>query len=748
MVVAMAVLTVGIGALLTVLTSSALSLQRSDQKGTALVLAEKQIELYRTVGYRDIRLDDASVSGIASTDPYMTDSTTPSGSGERTDADTDTTSCDSMPAECLPIQTVTGPDHRRYRIDTYIHTDNPNGGDEVATVTVVVRNANVTPSLPILARSATTFSSVNIANVNGKSIVRLAFSAPTADLTGTPVDSSAISATLTGTSTDPPGFVAGGYVNFFVLPAPATPSNPCTGGSWQSLGSTAVAGDGTYHPPSGYQPPAAGTYYWYASYTGDSQDKKAASICGASMARMVVRASLWSPTLGLTSSLSTSPRNTLISGSTLAGTLTGSSGTTAPGQITYMVYGPNAVAPTTCTTSVGGLWAQVGTIGPNGDGFYAPAGGFTPTTNGTYWYYARYAGNTTNNPAPSACGASMAKTVVTDPPDTFGLSTVSDTQAGTAITGITITANVWSGGVDTSYTGVKTLTFSGPSTSPSGKVPTYPATVTFTNGIATNVSFTPFAAETAKLTVTQGQIVSQPSNSFTVTGRATAGFTIDNVGGQTAGTPITGVTVRTVDPYGNPAPSTFALPQTITWSNPQSSPNGNAPSYPATSTSLTFANAGGQGFAIATGMTLFNASGNTTLKATDGALTGTSASFNVSAATATAIAFINCTQPSSANTTCAGSPLQTGNNSTLQANVAVKDIYGNIAVATASMSIDVTSASTANYTVTPSSVSISSGGSQSNQLTVKPVTNNPVTTMITAHVSSGGWPDATIQVKK
>src|SRR5512133_115830 len=84
LIVALTILAVGIGSLLTLLTSSALSLQRSDQKGTALVLAEKQIELYRSAGYRDVRLDDSLVSAIPSTDAYMTanssDSTIPSGS--------------------------------------------------------------------------------------------------------------------------------------------------------------------------------------------------------------------------------------------------------------------------------------------------------------------------------------------------------------------------------------------------------------------------------------------------------------------------------------------------------------------------------------------------------------------------------------------------------------------------------------------------------------------------------------------
>src|SRR5262245_11696651 len=146
LVVALTILAVGIGSLLTLLTSSAISLQRSDQKGTALVLAEKQIELYRAVGYRDIRLDDALVGAISGTDKYMTanssDSTIPAGTAalQRLDTAVDSNPCDNsaMPDECKPIQTVTGPDHRLYRIDTYIHVANPNGSDNVAVVTVIV----------------------------------------------------------------------------------------------------------------------------------------------------------------------------------------------------------------------------------------------------------------------------------------------------------------------------------------------------------------------------------------------------------------------------------------------------------------------------------------------------------------------------------------------------------------------------------------------------------------------------------
>jgi type II secretory pathway pseudopilin PulG len=749
LIVAMTILAIGIGSLLTVLTSSALSLQRSDQKGTALVLAEKQVELYRGVGFRDVRLDDQLVAAaIAKNDQYSNDPSAPSASGQHLDTDTaptgvDTNTCvpsipgdqTTVPDECKPTQVVTGPDHRQYRIDTYIHSDFPQGGDAVETVTVIVRNANILSKT--LARSASTFSSVNVANVNGKSIVKFAFSAPRADISGTNIDKSSISVTLSNTN------AATGQINFYVLPPPATPSSPCGSVGWTLLGPALVAGDGVYHPSGNYPAsgpgPTAGTYYWYATYTGDSQNKKASSICGASMAHMTVQAGKWSPSLSVSTTASTGIINTPVAGSTLTAALTSSSGTTT-GAITYTVYGPSATAPASCT---GGGWTQIDTITPNGDGSYNPTVGFTPTSLGTYWYHAVFAGDATNNGATSTCNS--AKTVVTNPPDTFGISAIGASQnAGTQFNVLTITAQLpYNAGTDTSYTGSKILTFTGPGISAKGNGPTYPATVTFTNGIATNVPITLFKAETTTLQATQGPVTGT-SNSFTVNGGAVAGYSIDTVGTQQAGTAF-GVTVRTVDQYGNAAP--YANTDTVTWTLPQPSPNGTAPFYPSTATSLAFSNVAGQGVAVATGIKLY-AFGNTQLmaKATAGTKTGTAANFTVTAGAPNTIGFINCTQPTSANTTCSGSPLSTKTNGTLQANIAVIDSYGNTAVATSTMTIGLTSSNTSSYTVLPSSVTINAGGGQSNQLTVTPGNANLAT--ITAHVSGGGFADASVQVQK
>jgi type II secretory pathway pseudopilin PulG len=756
LLVALTVLAIGIGSLLTLLTSSALSLQRSDQKGTALVLAEKQLELYRGFAFRDIRLDQNSLDNITapgvdptniygnanSVDPkhdipVASNQLTDTAPGNVTDNCPDPP---NVPPECAPVQPkVPGPDHRWYRIDTYIHEKSDQGGDPYDEVFVVVRD--YTKPATILARSSSTFSSIGISNINGKAIVKLSFSAPTADLTGTPIANTQISATLSN------GVNENGTLNFFVLPAPATPAAPCGSAGWTQLGSVTVNGNRVYNPPGGYTPPSAGTYYWYASYSGDPGNKKTSAVCGASSPRMVVQATKWSPSLSVSTTASTGYTNTAVPASSITAAVSASSGTTTA-PITYMVYGPSATAPATCTTTAGGLWSQVGTLTPNGNGLYSPNTGWTPTAIGTYWYYARYPGDLTNNGANSLCNSSsMAQTVVTVPPDKFGFSAIGASQtAGTPFTIGTITAQLYSGGTDTSYSGVKTLVFSGPGASAKGNVPTYPASVTFTNGVATNVSITLFKAETTTLTATQGAITGS-SGSFTVGGLSAVGFSLDPPGAQQVNNAFP-VTIRTVDTYGNPATYTPGS-HSIMWTGASNAPDGTPPNFPpGTAQTVTFNNIGGQGVAIATGIVLYKAT-TTALTAKEGSLTGTSGSFVVSGASPASMVFINCTQPTSANTTCAGSPLATGNNGTLQANVALKDNYGNITAATGPVSITLTSNNPGEYSVTPTPVSIGSGGSQTNQFTVSPVHSNPATSTITAHVASGGsWSDISIDVKK
>jgi hypothetical protein len=76
------------------------------------------------------------------------------------------------------------------------------------------------------------------------------------------------------------------------------------------------------------------------------------------------------------------------------------------------------------------------------------------------------------------------------------------TAGGAFNVGITALAN---GATNGGYTGTRTVTFSGPSNAPNSMAPTYPATVTFTNGQAT-AGVTLFDAETTTITATSGQL--------------------------------------------------------------------------------------------------------------------------------------------------------------------------------------------------------------------------------------------------
>jgi Tfp pilus assembly protein PilE len=157
LLMAMTILNVGILATVAAFNSGIVALRRSGTVSTASVLADKQIELYRSLTYGSIALD---ASSIPATSPYTSDPAW--GSSQVT-----TTCSTPLPAECNASQTMTGPDHHSYRIDTYIVDDHPAttytppAGSPHATtravrrVTVVVRDGRNTNT--VLAREMSTF---------------------------------------------------------------------------------------------------------------------------------------------------------------------------------------------------------------------------------------------------------------------------------------------------------------------------------------------------------------------------------------------------------------------------------------------------------------------------------------------------------------------------------------------------------------------------------------------------------------
>lgn len=144
LLIAMMVLAIAVGALMTAYASSLISLRHASITGTALTLADAQMEVYKTVSYSNVRLDASTIPGAG--DLYVTssssDPTIPSASGQVTGGSGGPSLC-SSPARPQPqcaVQTVTGPDGKRYRVDSYVTSGTPaGGGRSVKQVTIVVR---------------------------------------------------------------------------------------------------------------------------------------------------------------------------------------------------------------------------------------------------------------------------------------------------------------------------------------------------------------------------------------------------------------------------------------------------------------------------------------------------------------------------------------------------------------------------------------------------------------------------------
>jgi hypothetical protein len=122
-----------------------------------------------------------------------------------------------------------------------------------------------------------------------------------------------------------------------------------------------------------------------------------------------------SPTL-TASAPATGLPNTAIDASSVSATL--ANGASPTGTVTFKVFGPQSTAPSSCSS--GGT--TVGTAIVSDNGTYNPSAGFTPSSVGDYWWYASYGGDTSDNPAASTCGASMAKMVVAPLPPTAQIS--------------------------------------------------------------------------------------------------------------------------------------------------------------------------------------------------------------------------------------------------------------------------------------------------------------------------------------
>jgi type II secretory pathway pseudopilin PulG len=162
LLMAMVMLNVGILAIVAAFSSGNAALARASRVSTATALADSQLESYRGLIYDNIVFTTTEWNAAIADSTYTSDTTYVSnmqspvapkgivGTLTNCPANVPTTSCD-------PSYTTTGPDHRAYRVDTYLYYDAPGGGAQLKTVTVVVRPTSGTTRA--WARITSTFDS-------------------------------------------------------------------------------------------------------------------------------------------------------------------------------------------------------------------------------------------------------------------------------------------------------------------------------------------------------------------------------------------------------------------------------------------------------------------------------------------------------------------------------------------------------------------------------------------------------------
>ena len=143
MLAAIVIINIGLLGILLALNSGLVTLRRSAESSTASAVADSQVERYRAIAFASIFLDTTSLAATDST--YRTDGAYSASQVSQT--------CSPLVAACAPSQTVTGPDGRSYRVDTYVVWTTPTGGSAVKQVTVVVRKST---SPTVLARVVST----------------------------------------------------------------------------------------------------------------------------------------------------------------------------------------------------------------------------------------------------------------------------------------------------------------------------------------------------------------------------------------------------------------------------------------------------------------------------------------------------------------------------------------------------------------------------------------------------------------
>jgi uncharacterized protein YbcV (DUF1398 family) len=165
--------------------------------------------------------------------------------------------------------------------------------------------------------------------------------------------------------------------------------------------STGVSGSGTVVVESGeYTTTATGTYYWVASYSGDSNNQPVSSGCKDDNESSVVNKGQ--------PSITTSAVTPVTVGAKIhdTATLSGLIAADGTGKVTFKAYADSKCATTPLFESTN---PTSGGITTNGD---VPSSEYTTTAAGTVYWVASYSGDSNNLPASTKCGDENESSVV------------------------------------------------------------------------------------------------------------------------------------------------------------------------------------------------------------------------------------------------------------------------------------------------------------------------------------------------
>jgi hypothetical protein len=375
-------------------------------------------------------------------------------------------------------------------------------------------------------------------------------------------------------------------------------------------------------------------------------------------------------------------------------------------------------------------------------------------------------GTTVTTPNPLSVTVAVGSTAK------FSLGASTTTPAVGASFDLTITAQDTYGNTTPSYTGTKSLTFSGANTSAGGNAPTVTnasgtavafgsaTAISFSTGVAepsTGGKAVLYKVETAKLKATEGSITTPTGLSVTpVVGTATKFALTSSTATPTAGTGFN-FTTTAQDVYGNTA-TTYTGAHSITFSGASASANGTLPTVVdsagtvvnfGTATSLNFTSGVATVASSSNGFAKLYKSGATSVTASDGTISTASAlSLTVAALTATRVAVSGLTASGGTPSapclfTCTITAFP--NSGTVKSKATLNDTYGNVVSGVGSAKT-VTVSVTAGGTISGSPLTIPASGTaiSGTEFTYSAPTSGTFSHTITVAVS--GYTSATVAV--